>query len=175
MSIILFITMLFSGCKTHDTDNIDGGVRHNNTDPDAPKVIESSEIVSFDCKLSLLAIPEEDSEFSGRVYKLCAALENGTVSGKIDWHGRPGDGNNRTFSADASFMEALQEIAVKYDFAKHNGYSYSVSGLPDMYGARLDIKYASGESIYAFNNQDCFIQLDAVQDLIRLFSSAEEE
>lgn len=40
-----------------------------------------------------------------------------------------------------------------------------------MYGAKLDIKYASGESIYAHDNQDCFISLDAMNELVELFSS----
>jgi len=39
-----------------------------------------------------------------------------------------------------------------------------------MYGAKLDIQYASGESIYAYDNQDCFIPLEAMQELVELFS-----
>ena len=68
-------------------------------------------------------------------------------------------------------MTSLQEIVSKYDFAQYNGYISKVSGLPHMYGAKLDIKYASGESIYAHDNQDCFISLDAMNELVELFSS----
>ena len=68
-------------------------------------------------------------------------------------------------------MTSLQEIVSKYDFAQYNGYISKVSGLPHMYGAKLDIKYASGERIYAHDNQDCFISLDAMNELVELFSS----
>ena len=60
-----------------------------------------------------------------------------------------------------------------YEFAQHNGYSHKISGLPDMYGATLDIKYASGESIYAYDNQDCFIPFEAMKELVELFNTTE--
>ena len=40
-----------------------------------------------------------------------------------------------------------------------------------MYGEQIDIKYASGESIYAHDNQDGFLQTEAMVELIELFSS----
>ena len=40
-----------------------------------------------------------------------------------------------------------------------------------MYGEQIDIKYASGESIYAHDNQDGFLQMEAMVELIELFSS----
>lgn len=67
-------------------------------------------------------------------------------------------------------MTSLQELVSKYNFAQYNGYISKVSGLPDMYGAKLDINYASGESIYAYNNQDCFIPFEAIEELIELFN-----
>ena len=39
-----------------------------------------------------------------------------------------------------------------------------------MYGEQIDIKYASGESIYAHDNQDGFLQMEAMVELIELFS-----
>ena len=66
-------------------------------------------------------------------------------------------------------MMRLWKIVSKYDFAQHNGYVSKVSGLPHMYGAKLDIRYASGESIYAYDNQDCFIPLEAMRELVELF------
>ena len=177
-SIILLMTMGFSGCglPLHNTDDIDGGVKTYNSGEDSPKVIESTEIISFKCEFSLIAVVlEEENELSGRIYTLDAELDNGTVKCKIDWYGRESSGVPREFTADASFMTSLQEIVSKYDFAKHNGYISKVSGLPHMYGAKVDIKYASGESIYAYDNQDCFISLDAIKELVEVFNTTEKK
>lgn len=172
--IILLMTIGFfeGGLFRRNTDDIDGGVKTYNSGEDSPKVIESTEMVSFECELSLIAVVfEEESELSGRIYNLSAVLEDATVKSKIKWRDRESAGEEHDFTTDASFMTSLQEIVSKYDFAQYNGYISKVSGLPDMYGAKLDIKYASGESIYANDNQDCFISPDAITELVELFSS----
>ena len=177
-SIILLMTMGFSGCglPRHNTDDIDGGVKTYNSGEDSPKVIESTDIISFECEVSLYSVVlEEESELDGRNYKLSAVLENGTAKSKIKWHDRAGAGEEHDFTADASFMTNLQEIVSKYNFAQYNGYISKVSGLPDMYGAKLDIKYTSGESIYAYDNQDCFISIDAINELVEIFNITEKE
>ena len=172
LSLILLMTMGFSGCGLpgRNTDDIDGGVVTNNSGDDSPKVIESTEIISYDCEFSFIsAVFDEENEFVGKVYKLTAVLEDNTVKAKIDWHGRDGSGDISEFETDSSFMTKLQEIVSKYDLAKHNGYTHHVSGLPNMYGEQIDIKYASGESIYAHDNQDGFLPTDAMEELINLF------
>ena len=70
------------------------------------------------------------------------------------------------------FLAKLQEIAAAYNFAQHNGYYHKVSGLPDMYGERLDIIYASGEQICAYDNQSRFLPYEAAEELILLFSAS---
>ena len=173
-SIILLMTMGFCGCglSRRNTDHIDGGVKTYNNGEDSPKVIESTEIVSFDCEFSFIsAVFNEESELAGKVYKMNAVLDNDKVKVKIDLHDRNGAGNKAEFETDSSFMAKLQKIVSKYDLAKHNGYTHHVSGLPDMYGEQIDIKYASGESIYAHDNQDGFLPMEAMEELIELFSS----
>lgn len=172
MSVVLFIIMLFSGCKTQNTDDIDGGVVHNDTDPDAPKTIESNEMVSFECEISFYGITEDDSDYYGRNYNLSAIENEGVVSCKIDWRGRDGEGNGRSYTTDKSFLEALRTIVIMYDIAGFNGHSHSVSGLPDMYGIRLDIRYSSGERIYIYNNQDHVIPLEAAESIVTLFCAS---
>ena len=164
------------GLSDRKTDDIDGGVKTYNSGEASPKVIESTEIVSFECEFSLFAaVLEEESELDGRNYKLSAVLEDGAVKSKIKWRDRAGAGEEHDFTADASFMTNLQEIVSKYNFAQYNGYISKVSGLPDMYGAKIDIKYASGESIYAYDNQDCFISIDAIKELVKIFKESEQE
>ena len=174
MSIILLMTIGFGGCgiPIPETAEEDGGVKRFDSGKDAPKTIASSEIISFNCEFSLVTtVLEEESALEGRVYKLSAAFENETVNCKVKWYDRFGDGENKDFTADASFMTKLQEIVTKYNFAQHNGYCHEISGIPDMYGATLDIKYASGESIYAYDNQDCFIPFEAMKELVELFNT----
>ena len=177
-SIILLMTMGFCGCglSRRNTDHIDGGVKTYNSGEDSPKVIESTEIISFEFEVSLYNIVvEEESELVGRNYKLSAVLEDEAVKSKIKWRDRAGAGEEHDFTADTSFMTSLQELVSKYNFAQYNGYISKVSGLPDMYGAKLDINYASGESIYAHNNQDCFIPFEAIEELVEIFEEAEKE
>ena len=141
----------------------------NRTNPNAPKVIESTEITSFSCTFSALALAEE-LELGNCEYILEAELEDKTVTGKYRKYTRYGENEEKIFKTDASFMSELQEIVAKYNLANHNGLSVTVHGLPDMYGAELHIIYASGETIYASDNQSCFLSLEAMDDLVKLFS-----
>ena len=91
------MTMGFCGCGLfrRNTDNIDGGVKTYNSGEDSPKVIESTEIISFEFEVSLYNIVvEEESELVGRNYKLSAVLEDGAVKSKIKWRDRAGAGED---------------------------------------------------------------------------------
>ena len=64
-SIILLMAMGFSGYgfPRRNTDNIDGGVVTRNSGEDSPKVIESTDIISFNCELSFIAtVFDEENE-----------------------------------------------------------------------------------------------------------------
>jgi len=172
-NIKFLLIKMFRRCasSTFNTDNIDGGVKTYCSGEDSPKVIKSTEIISFKCEVSLYSVVlEKESKLVGRNYKLSAALENGNVRCTVEWHDRAGSKEKYDFTTDASFMINVQEIAAKYNFARFNGYISKVSGLPDMYGAKLDITYASNETIYAYNNQDMFIPFEAVEDLVEIFN-----
>lgn len=178
MSIILLLTMGISGCTpTVPEPEEDGGVKNYNSGADAPKTVASTDITSFECEFSLVAmVLEEESELGGRVYELSAVSEGDAVKCKIKWYDRRlAKGSTNEFVSDVSFMASLQKIVSKYDFAQYNGYSSRVSGLPAMYGAKLDIRYKSDESIYAYDNQNCFISLDAIKEMVALFNMNEKE
>lgn len=85
------MTMGFSGCRftVRETDDMDGGVKTYNSGDNLLKVVESTEIVSFNCGFSLLAaVLDEESELLWRSYTLDAELDNGTVKCKINSYGR---------------------------------------------------------------------------------------
>ena len=63
---------IFVGCQKtskQDTDDVDGGVRIN-TNFDAPKEIESTEIKSFYCEFSNLTMMNKDTFLKNRVYQM---------------------------------------------------------------------------------------------------------
>lgn len=153
--------------RKNSDECIEGGVVHNYCDANAPRKIESTELIRFHCVFSLLSLV--DTGFLGnRVYTLDAYLENGIVKGYLNWH-CGGEGEKTTFETELSFMNKLHKIVDEYDLAKHNGYVRTVSGLPEMYGAKLDIGYAGGEYIYAHNNQDCFLSMEMMEETVKLF------
>lgn len=171
---ILLLPMGFICCAAlpHKTVDEDGGIRIHSHGAENQKKILSTEIISFECELSLIsAVFEEDCELDGRVYKLGAYFENGIVKCSVDWHDRFGNGKKREFLSDVGFMEKLQSIVSEYDLAQYNGRYHVISGLPDMYGAKLDIQYRSGELIYSYDNEECFIPEKAIFKLTELFSS----
>jgi len=151
-------------------DSVDGGVVKRCW-ADAPKVIESTEIVTFHSEISLLAACDT-GELGNRVYRLDAAREEDGVRVSFSWYDRHGGSDRGEYTADADFMVRLQEIAASHDFARHNGYYHTVSGLPAMYGESLHIVYASGERIDVHDNQSGFLSLDAEKALILLFGAA---
>ena len=163
--VVLLVAAIMSGCigKPQNTDEIDGGVIIDDG-VDAPKTITSTQIVSFACEFSTLTLMEETA-LGNEVYTLEAVLDENGVMGSCETR----ETGKRTFEAEASFMEQLQQIVAQYDLAQFNGNVYKVSGLPDQFGAYLNVIYESEEQIYASNNQDCFLPLAGMEDLWNLF------
>ena len=154
-------------------DCVDGGVRHYSSGDDAPKTIVSSEITDFRCEFSLYAAADPGKLGCGK-YKCSAVLQEGTAACSIRWQERTGASGDRTFTAGRKFLQKLQETVSAHDLVKHNGYVSRVSGLPDMYGASLSVRYASGESIYAYDNQHNFLTDEVMNDLFTLFTTWNE-
>ena len=146
----------------------DGGVVQR-VNTNAPKTIKSKQIIIFECKFSTLAFLDSDEEIGNRVYILEARLENGFVNGRYRHRSRFENNVDVKFKAEQSFMECLQRIIEEHNLAKNNGVCYKVKGLPDMYGAKLMVDYASGERIYTSNNQDNFLSVSAIKEMLRLF------
>ena len=164
--LLVGVPLLISGCTrpTYDTDDIDGGVQHSE-DTGAPKTISSTKIISFHCEFSTTDLMMDSSPIAGRYHTLHAD------SSGANYEARGGGTvyDEREFTPDEAFFDALQKIVAKYDFAQYNGQYYTVSGLPPDHGAKLNIQYDSGESIQCSNNQSCFIPLEAMEEIVSLF------
>ena len=163
--------VFFAARNTHDSAATGGGKR-DNTDPDAPKVIHSTEIISFDCAFSTSRRLEAGALNRG-YYSLTAAAEDGSVSGSYHCTANAqGNPESASFEADASFMAELHSIITEQDLAEHNGLSIHVGGLPPKLGCDLYVTYASGEQISAHNNQTNFLALKQMEALEALFREA---
>lgn len=147
----------------------DGGVKKKVV-TNAPKHIQSTLIIRFIVEMSTVADAEEN-EYCGYVYNLNAVLENGAVKGSYKCRDRYGSVFEQRFRASVKFMSDLYHIVIEYDLARYNGESCFVAGLPDNYGSSVDIMFASGEYIYASDNQSNFITGNAVKELVDLFES----
>lgn len=188
--ILLVILLLVTACipfgifekKRPSEDEGDipmDGVRRDATDVNVPKHIESDEIVEFSCEFSAFSIvPGENTyDLCGNLFTLEAIPdEDGCV--KCLYNVRPGNSfeecQSKAFVADSSFLKALQEVVSSTDLARHNGIFVSVSGLPDMYGAKISIKYSSGEAVFAYDNESCFMSCDEMYSLKELFRKQAE-
>ena len=159
---------MLSFFKKMDMIEDDGGIVKK-VNVNAPKIINSTQIMIFECKFSTLAFLDLDADIGNRVYILEARLENEFVNGRYRHRSRFENNVDVKFKAEQSFMERLQRIIEEHNLAKNNGVCVEVKGLPDMYGAKLMVDYASGERIYTSNNQDNFLSVSAIKEMLRLF------
>ncbi len=152
-----------------ETGSTDGGVISTSGD-NAPKTIESTEITFFYCEASLLALElPEGSSLKPQIYAFTAQWDGGDVVCTC----RTSDRGENIFTADPSFLTTLNSLVTAYNLAQYNGVNVEVQGLSDNCGVYLDIRYASGESIYARDNEAMFLPLDAVEHMAELFGCAD--
>jgi len=128
--------------------------------------VESDEITSFRFGVSTLSIsPDEDGILTASRYDFTAERDGGAVKCTRSY-----DRNEpAAFTQDADFMKKLQKIVKKYDFAQYNGIDRETHGLPDDFGVSFSVEYASGEKIYASDNQNVFMPLKLTEELAALF------
>jgi len=177
--LLMFALVTLAGCRRDagtmadeaDTEMEveEDGYRKDSTDLDAPKAIESTEITSFACYFSAAPYEETDTELEYDFYRFSATLNENRVSGNYRATSRYQDQVQEEFETDAAFMEALQKIVSKHNLAENNGHYVEVKGLPDMYGAELEVTYASGESVLAYDNESSFLSIAAMEAIEELF------
>lgn len=174
--LIMIMSIVFPTDKEiKDPDSVPeeiiDGYLQDNSNENAAKTVESCEITGFSLVFSTLSWADEEY-FKEGIYRIEVKKNYDKVSGKYEFTPAYGDGQAVVFDTDESFLIQLDETVKKHDLAGYNGKSIFVSGLPDMYGEELCVEYASGESIYASDNQDGFIPRDAICEIEKLFAKA---
>ena len=152
ISFILLLTCL-TGCKNkndevvkkNEEEPVCGGVT-NNTDYNAPKVINSDKLVKF--SVGFYHEDKFDSS-SGRYYIF--VLEPDTDGKIILKDSYNGDG----FEVSEPVLDGTQEIIKKYDLAKANGVNKITAGLPPEFEeCDFYAEYDNGECIRFAENSD---------------------
>lgn len=134
------------------------------------KEIESETIISFFLDFSTL-YEEGDISMGKKQWKLRADFDGETVLGTYKSFDSMSN-DDRRFEADAQFMNKLMEIIKTYDLASFDGLDNETKGISDEYGATFSIMFESGESLYARDNEENFIPLEAEDAFVQLFAEA---
>lgn len=151
---------------SEEPDDPGDGYREDRSDPDAPKTIESELIIAFDCRFSTMDLAEEDATLGNHIYQLQARLVDGAVRGTYQIRDT---GEEKLFRADHSFLNAVRDLVKKYGIARLNGHCVEVMGLPGDYGVDLQIVYGSGEHLDVYDNEDCVLPYEFLEELHALF------
>ena len=150
----------FAGCeKTPPPASISGGTV-DNTDENAPKVIESKDITDFYANFYLRDrwTASENHFFVFQV----KPDENGVLTASEEKSGL-------SLPADGELLAALQEVIDRNDMAARNGVYRVTSGLPPEYQAsNLKVVYASGEKLNCTVNN--FPEADWAKDVYTVFA-----
>ncbi|MBR6811894.1 MAG: hypothetical protein IKM51_00810 [Oscillospiraceae bacterium] len=168
--LALFMSaVMLAGCSKPAPEPLpeDGG-HVSESDKDAPTQIVSTDIVRFECCFSTLSL-DGDDELGNCVYRMKAVLEDDVCSADYSIVSSDGQSVEYSFETDESFMQSLQGIMEDHSLEKNNGLYEKTEGLPDMYGAELRVRYASGESVTAYDNEENFLSPAAMKALKQLF------
>jgi len=117
----------------------DGGIREH-SNPDAPKLIHSRQIVGLSVRFWLW----EESGGQGNSY-VCEISKTNDVVFSLTITG----GVKGTVNVDAAFLGKLQQLIEQHGLVRLNGISQTTSGLPVEFSpCSLTVDYASGERLY---------------------------
>lgn len=173
MAYLLLFTDVIAKNKDQIPEEIIDGGHNDSSNEDAPKLVKSDEITSFSLVFSTLSWADEEY-FGEGIYRLEAVKTEKDVLCKYQFNPYYGDREAAEFRTNEGFLKKLDEVVKRYNLSIHNGKNVFVSGLPDMYGEEIDVVYASGESICAYDNQDGFIGRDAIFEIEKLFTDETE-
>lgn len=170
---ILFTVPLFlfltTACKGgwHPFPKTEEGGSYDNTNKNASKTIESRDLIFF--KYSYLPSAGEESinPYIGPItFTLSAGEKDAQCSGY-------GEEDYKAFQFDfkvaLSHLEELESIVRNNNLARVNGEVRGAIGIPEGLGAGLDVKYASGERIYADVNNESLLSLQEDQEIYNFF------
>jgi|GEM_PF-4239584 len=162
-----FIKKLFNKNKS---DRTNGGIRKV-LDKNLPKYVNSTEIVGFECDFYKRAAISADKDVLDGEYRLTCEKIGEKIccrySRKLSRNGNV----DKIFDGDENLLISLEKAVREENIARLNGLETFVSGLPRNYGAKLSVRYSSGESIETSNNQQVDLPSTAIERFVKIFES----
>ncbi len=149
-------------------------------DTNAPKVINSKDMILFDVTSALsrgyMKSDEETNRLDplGFVSAFAAPCANGTfmfIEKGRSFHRREEKTRSWAFVKD-NVLPELVELVRECDIAKNNGFHSQTHGLPENFGGSVNIRYASGERISFSNNQTPILSFETGMRIVKLFDEA---
>jgi len=168
MKIIGRIKNMFKRDTVPDTV-IEDGYEIKRDGADAPKEIKSKDIVSFELEFSTLEIEDGACKVEPGRYTFKASLSGERVLVDVKSYPHSGEALRRSVETDADFMSRVQNILDRFDAVRFNGFYHNVAGLPDFCGAHISVRYSSGESLDASDNQEMFLDFEMLFECKELF------
>ncbi len=135
------------GCESRSENVISGGTT-DRTDYNAPKVIQSETITSFQAEFYIATryMKEDNGFFDFTI----APDENGVLTVSESYR-------ELALPADDTLLAALQSVIRKYDLAQMNGVYRVTAGLaPECQRCHLNVCYDSGEQLTFTTNNNPF-------------------
>ena len=163
---MLMLFSLFSCTVDEDIDVEDGG-HFSNTDVNAPKKIESTQLTEIECDYF---VEDRENEVFGR-YCLSVKKEEDLVKGQFEFRemDSPLVSVRFPFETDTGFMDRLEEVLRRYDAAQYNGIYEEEIGIDPEYSFSFRAAYASGETISCYDNSGPCFSLELMRELADLF------
>jgi len=163
MVLVLSLLSSCAGKEVIKEEDMPGGLRDRSWD--APKTIESKEILRFECEFSFRQIQEEGYTYA--VFQ--AERENDYASFRMTGFGNGIEPLKLHVEAPLTTLDDLQALVDQHDLPRYNGIDKQVNGLPEQLGSLLRINYASGERVYAYDNSGGFMDYRAVNAIHDFF------
>ena len=165
VSVVLVLSLLSScaGKEMIKEEDMPGGLRDRSWD--APKTIQSKEILRFECELSFNTIKEGGYDFA--VFQM--VREDDYASYQMNAYCIGIEPSDLRLEVPLVTLDDLQVLVDQYDLPRYNGIDRQINGLPEDLGSRLLIKYSSGERVSAYDNSGGFMDYRAVNAIHDFF------
>lgn len=170
---VLFLVSLLGGCnKPEFVDPALCGARHDYSDVNAKKEIDSHDIEDFECEFSYYGEIFERRNYY--VFSMKKSEDNKKAEVSVKRIEGYGEDYQNSFTTDVSKLGDLEKLIREAGLSKLNGEMFKTDGLPPNIGYKLSVLYASQEKIIAYDNSSNRLPDDAQEKLITFFEEFDE-
>lgn len=155
---IIVVGLLLKGCtakKPGDPGRGETGGSFDHTNHNAPKTITSKQIASFEYTFNtsnLNQFHDRNIPYQGCTFRLEREVDGARYTGVSGGFAGYFAMFNFEFLAPSSSLDDLQIIIDKHNLARVNGVYKGSIGIVEDCTSRLEVKYESGERIFAYDN-----------------------